>query len=421
MLVAGRKLGRQLSRYEVPYFLDRDRNNVDPNNIVILHNDEVRRLGQYAGKLGHGEGIEDRFNIVIEEDGIHAHLEDKETSIYASVPCSFCGKQFKPNFNQLVDYQNGLPVYCSKSHRAQSTRKEGKYRTLYRPNCVGSKANGSIAEHRFIAQEEILHRPLKPEEVVHHINENPSDNRAENLMVFDSNASHTNFHKYDPTDIRITKHPDEEVYNVTRLKRVVEIHRPEYERNCSRCGKKFHILNKNSKEEFCSLICKQRYIHEQLNQPALPVSNKCFVCGKEIKDKHNVYHDGKVMATCSKECQFIAKASFSGDNRRYELYKPNEPGAKKNGNIPLQKYVAQRMVLGRPLRDGEVVGHIDGTKYNNLPNNLIVFASNSDMTQYVATADKSLIKLNQVNGENVYSVTPLKQIVERDPNWKPNK
>ena len=79
------------------------------------------------------------------------------------------------------------------------------------------------------------------------------------------------------------------------------------------------------------------------------------------------------------------------------------------------------MVLGRPLRDGEVVGHIDGSKCNNLPNNLMVFASNSDMTQYVAATDKSLIKLNQVNGEKVYSVKPLKQIVERDPNWKPNK
>ena len=34
--------------------------------------------------------------------------------------------------------------------------------------------------------------------------------------------------------------------------------------------------------------------------------------------------------------------------------------------------------LGRRLNDGETVHHIDGNKKNNNPNNLIVFASNSD-------------------------------------------
>lgn len=72
------------------------------------------------------------------------------------------------------------------------TRDDG-YQAVLSPTHPFTNKNKYIYHHRLIMEKHIG-RYLKPREVVHHINSDPSDNRIENLMLFSSHSEHQKFH-----------------------------------------------------------------------------------------------------------------------------------------------------------------------------------------------------------------------------------
>ena len=66
------------------------------------------------------------------------------------------------------------------------------YKLIHSPNHPNA-VKGYVLEHRLIVEKKIG-RKLKKEEVVHHINDNKTDNKIENLMLFPTNKEHIKFH-----------------------------------------------------------------------------------------------------------------------------------------------------------------------------------------------------------------------------------
>lgn len=115
--------------------------------------------------------------------------------------CNFCKNIFYSG-HKKSKYCCRYCYYKSKIGRVAvlSKYKGGKYinaqgyvliRTLDHPNRDG---HDYIRQH-ILVMEKKIGRYLKKGEVVHHINNNKSDNRITNLMLFKNNSEHMKFHK----------------------------------------------------------------------------------------------------------------------------------------------------------------------------------------------------------------------------------
>ncbi len=87
--------------------------------------------------------------------------------------------------------------------------KKGYVRMLLPPDYGGPELArhgraGYVTEHQWVAVTQILGRSLLPDEVVHHVNEDPSDNRVENLRVM-TNSEHRKLHESLKRTLRVSE------------------------------------------------------------------------------------------------------------------------------------------------------------------------------------------------------------------------
>ena len=120
--------------------------------------------------------------------------------------CEFCKRKFTPKrISKGVKNR-----FCSRVCSAKGARKlqvgekhphwkggrhqnEDGYIYIRMPNHPFAKTNGYIAEHRLLMEKK-LGRLLNPNEVVHHMNHVPWDNRIENLILLVDDSQHSEIH-----------------------------------------------------------------------------------------------------------------------------------------------------------------------------------------------------------------------------------
>ncbi len=166
---------------------------------------------------------------------------------------------------------------------------------------------------------------------------------------------------------------------------------------CQQCGKEFEVRQcyyKRGGGKFCSPACGYENKRKQ-------VKFNCEICGKEVSQRLSDYKKGKGHHFCSKICtgKWVSE-NLTGENSYLHGKKQSKEHVEKrvsktsgenhynwkNGKTIHQGYVyitldgrrgyehtlVAEKALGRRMKKGEVVHHINGNRSDNRNKNLLI-------------------------------------------------
>jgi hypothetical protein len=126
-------------------------------------------------------------------------MTEESTILFKSKPfvLGYCACPCRAYLDSLRTANGGLRRFInghqSKGRPHVQRREREGYWDVYCPDHPYARKRGFVKEHRLV-MEEHLGRYLTKDEVVHHINDNPKDNRIENLQLM-TLAEHISYHR----------------------------------------------------------------------------------------------------------------------------------------------------------------------------------------------------------------------------------
>lgn len=143
---------------------------------------------------------------------------------------------------------------------------------------------------------------------------------------------------------------------------------------CDWCGKSFERCESQTagkKHLFCCRKCLWNFSSKKNNPERYAELKDLSSVSKHLSEMNRQLNPSR-MTTATRE-KIRQSRLGKGDGLSYgKLYGRHE-----------HRIVAER-ILGRPLKKGEVVHHIDFNKRNNAPWNIMIFASQADHAKYHA-------------------------------------
>lgn len=140
---------------------------------------------------------------------------------------------------------------------------------------------------------------------------------------------------------------------------------PKEKLNCDYCGKiiyKYKCYIK--KHNFCSRACLANYSSKSKNP-------------EHYRDLKSLDGVSKHMTNLNRELNPTRMTPQTREKIRRSRFKEDAKSYPKLYGVHEHRIIAEKKI-GRKLKKGEVVHHIDGNKRNNDPNNLMVFSSQAE-------------------------------------------